>query len=52
MGLPIRLSDVELDHKAIDAVLAQLKRHGMTAMGEDKSIDLAVSKDILNLALD
>lgn len=52
MGLPIRLSDVALDHHAIDAVVAQLKRHGMTSLGEDKGISLAVSQEILTRALD
>ena len=52
MGLPIRLSDVGLGAKAVDAVLEQLSMHGMTAIGEDRGIDLEKSRQILLLALD
>ncbi len=51
MGLPIRLSEVNLDAHAIDAVLAQLKAHNMLQLGEHKANDLSVCKRILQRAL-
>jgi len=51
MGLPIRLSDVGLGENIVDEVVAQLHEHGMTALGEDRSIDLEKSREILRLAL-
>lgn len=51
LGLPVRLSDVQLDNTAIEPILAQLKEHGMVALGEHKANDLAVSERILNRAV-
>ncbi len=36
---------------AVDAILTQLKGHGMTALGENQSISLERSKEILELAV-
>ena len=51
MGLPTRLSGHGLDAEAVPQVLAQLERHGMTALGEQREIDLACSERILLRAL-
>lgn len=51
LGLPVRLSDVELDNTAIEPILNQLKDHGMVALGEHKANDLAVSEKILQRAV-
>ena len=51
VGMPTRLSGYELGADAIDAVLAQLEAHGMTALGEHGDVDLALSRRILQAAL-
>lgn len=51
MGVPTRLADHGLDADAIPRVLAQLERHGMTALGERRDLDLAASERILLKAL-
>ncbi|MCJ8303649.1 iron-containing alcohol dehydrogenase [Shewanella sp.] len=51
MGIPTRLSDYDLGKQDVDAVIAQLEAHGMVALGEHENIDLAMSRDILTLAL-
>jgi NADP-dependent alcohol dehydrogenase len=51
LGVPTRLSAYGLDADAIPPVLAQLERHGMTALGEDKSQTLDISRRILEAAL-
>ncbi len=51
MGIKTRLSDYELGREAVDAVVGQLKTHGMTALGEHKDITPEVSRAILEAAL-
>ncbi len=51
MGIATHLSAYDLDAKAVDAVVAQLKAHGMVALGEHSNIDLAMSQKILTLTL-
>lgn len=51
MGVATRLSAHGLDAEVIPEVLAQLARHGMTALGEHGDIDLAASERILLRAL-
>ncbi|WAG78014.1 iron-containing alcohol dehydrogenase [Metapseudomonas furukawaii] len=51
MGVPTRLSEHGLDADVIPRVLAQLERHGMTALGERHDLDLAASERILLKAL-
>ena len=51
LGIPTRLSAYELGAGAVEAVVAQLGAHGMTALGEHRDIDLAASRAILNAAL-
>ncbi|BAJ03918.1 iron-containing alcohol dehydrogenase [Shewanella violacea] len=51
MGIGTRLSDYDLGKQDVDVVVAQLEAHGMVALGEHENIDLAMSRDILTLAL-
>ncbi|MFZ6045036.1 iron-containing alcohol dehydrogenase [Pseudomonas sp. CR3202] len=51
MGVPTRLSEHGLDADVIPQVLAQLERHGMTALSEHRDMDLGVSERILLRAL-
>ncbi len=51
MGVPTRLTDVDLDGAAIDNLVEQLELHGMTALGEKRDITLAVSRQILEAAV-
>lgn len=51
MGVPVRLSDVELDASDVDKIVDKLEQHGMKVLGEHGDIDLATSKQILLTAL-
>jgi NADP-dependent alcohol dehydrogenase len=51
MQVPTRLSDVDLGSKDIDLLIERLEQHGMTALGENNDITLAVSREILTQAL-
>jgi NADP-dependent alcohol dehydrogenase len=51
VDIPTRLSAYGIDTDAVDVLVAQLERHGMTALGEHKNITLAVSRRILEGAL-
>lgn len=51
MGVPTRLSEHGLDADVIPQVLAQLARHGMTALSEHRDLDLDASERILLRAL-
>ncbi|MCE9687977.1 iron-containing alcohol dehydrogenase [Shewanella sp. AS16] len=51
MGIATHLSAYNLGAEAVDAVIAQLQAHGMVALGEHQDVDLAMSRDILTLAL-
>lgn len=51
MGLKTRLAEHGLDHASVDAVLAALEAHGMTALGEQRDVTLAVSRKVLELSL-
>lgn len=51
LGIKTRLSDYGLGTEAIDAVVAQLEAHGMTALGERQNISPEVSRSILEGAI-
>ena len=51
LGIQTQLSGYALGQEAVDAVVAQLETHGMTALGEHKDISLEVSRAILQAAL-
>jgi NADP-dependent alcohol dehydrogenase len=51
LGIKTRLADYELGQDAVETVLGQLDKHGMTALGEHQDHTLAVSRTILEAAL-
>lgn len=51
IGIPTRLRDYQVTEKDIPAILAQLNRHGLTALGERQDTTLEVSEKILRNAL-
>ena len=51
MGVATRLSAYQLDTGIIPQVLAQLKQHNLTQLGEQRDINLEVSERILLRAL-
>lgn len=51
MGVKTRLRDYGLDRDSIDAVIAALERHKLTALGERRDVDADVSRAALELAL-
>ena len=50
LGVPTRLSGYGLGADAVPALVAQLERHGMTALGERREIGLDVSRRVFELA--
>jgi len=50
MGVPTRLSDYQLDGSTIPSLIAKLKEHGMTALGEHADITLEASQKIYEAA--
>ncbi len=51
MGVPTRLSDIDLGESDIDTLVNRLEQHGMTALGEHGDITLDVSRKILQQAV-
>jgi NADP-dependent alcohol dehydrogenase len=51
MQVPTRLSDVNLGSNDIDLIVERLQQHGMTALGEQGDITLAISREILVQAM-
>jgi NADP-dependent alcohol dehydrogenase len=51
VGIATRLGDYDLGSNAVDAVVAQLDKHGLTALGEHQNINLDASRTILSAAL-
>lgn len=51
VGIATRLGDYDLGPEAVDAVVAQLDKHGLKALGEHQNINLDVSRTILTAAL-
>ena len=51
MGVHTYLRDYGIGTDAVPALLAQLERHKMTALGEHQDIDLATSRRILELSV-
>jgi len=50
MQVKTRLSDYDIEKNAIDGIIANLEKNGMTALGEHGDIDLTKAKEILMLA--
>ncbi|PSU50862.1 NADH-dependent alcohol dehydrogenase [Photobacterium frigidiphilum] len=51
MGMPVRLTDADLDAESIDNILAQLELHGMTSLGEHGDMTPEVNRKVLEAAL-
>lgn len=51
MQMPTRLNQEGVGADAIDGLIEQLSAHGMVALGEHKTVDLAMSRQILTAAL-
>jgi NADP-dependent alcohol dehydrogenase len=51
LQVPTRLSGYGIGAEAIAPLVDQLERHGMTALGERQDVDLARSRQVLELAL-
>ncbi|MDX3775336.1 iron-containing alcohol dehydrogenase [Chromatiaceae bacterium AAb-1] len=51
MGMPTRFSGYQLDGTRFTEIIEKLREHGMTALGEHRSITLEVSRNILEQAL-
>lgn len=51
VGMKTRLSDYGLSEDSVDTLVAQLERHGLTALGEKQDIDLKKSRQILQASV-
>ncbi|WP_068807483.1 iron-containing alcohol dehydrogenase [Thauera phenolivorans] len=51
LGVKTRLRDYGIGAEAIDLIIARLEAHGMTALGEDRAIDPALARRILQASL-
>ena len=51
LGIATRLSDYGIGADEIDTLVKALEKHGMTALGEQRNIDLQTSRAILQAAL-
>lgn len=47
LGLPTRLSDYGLGERDIEIIITQLKSHNLTQLGENKTVSLEISRQIL-----
>ena len=47
MGVKTRLSDYQIGSEAINAVVEQLDKHGMTHLGEHKTMGLEISRRVM-----
>jgi NADP-dependent alcohol dehydrogenase len=50
LQVPTRLSGYGIKADAIPALMAQLQRHGLVALGEHRSLDLKRSQQVFELA--
>lgn len=51
LQVPTRLSDYGIGTEAIPALVAQLQRHGMVALGEHQNLDIERSRQVYELAV-
>lgn len=51
LGVKTHLSDYQIGPDAVDRLVAQLQTHGMTALGERRDVDLALSRRVLQACL-
>ena len=51
LELPTRLSAYDIGAEAVPEIVAQLKAHGMVALGENKDVTLDISQQVLEASL-
>lgn len=51
LGVRTRLGDYGVGAEAVDRIIAQLETHGMVRLGEDRAVDLAMSRRIVEACL-
>lgn len=51
LGVKTRLADYGIGAEAVERVVAQLEAHGMVRLGEDRAVDLAMSRRIVEACL-
>ncbi len=51
LGVPTRLSAYDIGADAVPALVAQLEKHGMTALGERREVTLDISRQVLEKSL-
>jgi NADP-dependent alcohol dehydrogenase len=51
VNMPTRFSDYQLGEEIVDAIVEQLERHGMTALGENQQVTLDISRDVLKASI-
>lgn len=51
LGVRTRLADYGVGAEAVDRIVAQLEAHGMVKLGEDRAVDLALSRRIVEACL-
>jgi NADP-dependent alcohol dehydrogenase len=51
VNMPTRFKDYQLGEEIVDAIVEQLERHGMTALGENQQVTLDISRDVLKASI-
>jgi NADP-dependent alcohol dehydrogenase len=51
IGISTNLNDYDIDDKVIENITSALKKHGMTAIGENGTITLEKVAQILTMAM-
>lgn len=51
VNMPTRFSDYQLGEEIVDAIVEQLERHGMVALGESQQVTLDISREVLKASL-
>ena len=51
VNMPTRFSDYQLGEEIVDAIVEQLERHGMVALGENQQVTLDISREVLKASL-
>lgn len=51
VNMPTRFGDYQLGEEIVDAIVEQLERHGMVALGENQQVTLDISREVLKASL-
>jgi len=51
VNMPTRFSEYQLGAEIVDAIVEQLERHGMVALGENQQVTLDISRQVLKASL-